>query len=44
MGDDRIAVRGVDRDLWIDFVARCKKDKKTAWEVLSKLIKDYLAR
>ena len=42
MGSDIITIRGGDRNLWIDFIAKCKKDKKTAWEVLSVFIKDHL--
>lgn len=38
---DIISLRG-ERDLWIDFVAKVKKDKKEVWDVLSKLIRKYL--
>lgn len=44
MGDDNIIIRGGDRDLWIDFAGKCKKEKKKIWDVLSKLIKEYLDR
>lgn len=33
-----------ERDLWIDFVAKVKKERKGVWEVLKKFIKDYLKR
>lgn len=38
---DVITFRG-NRDLWIDFVAKLKKDKKEVWEILEKFIKNYL--
>jgi hypothetical protein len=44
MGNDIITIRGADRNLWIDFIAKCKKEKKKAWDVLSKYIKDYLKK
>jgi len=40
---DVITFKG-DRNLWIDFVAKIKKDKKQVWEVLEKFIKDYLKK
>jgi len=36
-----ISLRG-ERDLWIDFVTKVKKDRKEVWEVLSALINSYL--
>ena len=36
-----ITFRG-NRDLWIDFVAQIKKDRKQVWEVLEEFIKSYL--
>ncbi len=36
-----ITFRG-DRNLWIDFVAKVKKDRKQVWEVLEKFIRSYL--
>ena len=36
-----ITLRG-DRDVWVDFVYKCKKQRKQVWEVLSKLIRQYL--
>ena len=41
--NDSISIKG-DRELWIDFVSKVKKDHKEVWEVLSKYIKDYLKR
>jgi len=38
---DIITFRG-NRDIWIDFVAKIKKNRKTVWEILEKFIKDYL--
>ena len=40
---DIIALRG-DRKLWIDFVAKVKKQKKEVWDVLLVFIKKYLRR
>ena len=39
--EDVITLRG-DRNLWIDFVSKIKKEKKVVWEVLEKFIKKYL--
>lgn len=36
-----ITLRG-DRDLWIDFVSKVKKERKEVWEVLSSFIRKYL--
>jgi len=41
MTKDVITLRG-DRELWIDFVSKIKKQRKEVWEVLEKMIKDYL--
>jgi len=30
-----------DRDAWIDFVSKVKKQRKKVWEVLEPLIKEY---
>ncbi len=38
-----ITFRG-ERDLWIDFVAKVKKERKEVWEVLESLIKQYLKK
>lgn len=38
---DTITFKG-DRNLWIDFVAKIKKQRKQVWEVLEQLIKQYL--
>ena len=37
-----ITLRG-QRDLWLDFVHKTKKDKKTIWEVLTPFLKKYVA-
>ncbi len=36
-----ISFRG-ERNKWIDFVAKVKKDNKSIWEVMEKLIDIYL--
>ena len=38
-----ITFRG-NRDLWIDFVAKVKKERKQVWQVLEKFIKSYLKK
>jgi len=38
---DIITLRG-DRDIWIDFVAKLKKERKEVWEILERFIKSYL--
>jgi len=38
---DIITFRG-DRELWIDFVAKIKKERKKVWQVLEGFIKEYL--
>tara|TARA_Y100000034_G_scaffold100771_1_gene124575 strand:+ start:521 stop:649 length:129 start_codon:yes stop_codon:yes gene_type:complete len=40
---DIITLRG-DRDLWIDFIAKIKKERKNVWEVLEQFIKHYLKK
>ena len=40
---DVISLKG-DRTLWIDFVAKVKKERKKVWEVLKIFIKDYLKK
>ena len=39
--EDVITMKG-DRNLWIDFVAKVKKQKKQVWQVLEKFIREYL--
>ncbi len=39
---DIITVRG-ERELWLDFIHKAKKEKKKAWEVLSPFIKKYIS-
>lgn len=36
-----VTIRDCDRDIWLDFVAKCKKNRKTAWEVLEPILKKY---
>ena len=36
-----ITLRG-ERDLWIDFTHKVKKDKKQVWQVLSPFLKKYV--
>lgn len=38
---DSITIKG-NRNKWIDFMAKVKKNKKSAWEVLEKFIDNYL--
>ena len=37
---DIITIRG-ERELWLDFIHKAKKDKKKAWEVLSPFLRKY---
>ena len=39
---DVITLRG-ERDLWLDFIHKAKKEKKKAWDVVSPFLKKYLA-
>ena len=43
MKKDVISIKG-DRDTWIDFVAKIKKQNKEVWGVLEPMIKKYLKR
>lgn len=43
MQKDIMTFRG-DRNIWIDFVAKIKKEKKQIWEVLEKLINKYMKK
>jgi len=38
--NDIITIRG-DRELWLDFVHKVKKDKKKIWDVLRPYLKKY---
>jgi len=40
---DIITFRG-DRDIWIDFIAKIKKERKNVWQVLEKFIISYLKK
>ena len=37
-----ITLRG-ERELWIDFIHKAKKEKKKAWDILSPLLRKYLS-
>ena len=39
---DIITLRG-ERELWLDFVHKAKKEKKKAWEVLRPFVKKYIS-
>ena len=43
MKKDIICFRG-ERNEWIDFIAKLKKEKKEVWEILQPFIKDYLKK
>ena len=38
---DIITIRG-ERELWLDFIHKAKKEKKKVWDVLSPFIKKYI--
>lgn len=40
---DSISFKG-ERDLWIDFIAKIKKERKEVWQVLEPFIKNYLKK
>ena len=33
-----------ERELWFDFVAQVKKDKKKVWDILEPMIKEYIRK
>jgi transcription termination factor NusB len=37
---DTISIRG-ERELWLEFIYKAKKEKRKAWEVLSLFIRKY---
>ena len=37
---DVISLRG-ERDMWIEFIHKAKKEKKKAWDVLNPFLKKY---
>jgi hypothetical protein len=39
---DVITVRG-ERDLWLDFIHKAKKEKRKAWDVLSPFLRKYVS-
>ena len=40
---DVMTFRG-ERDLWVDFVNKIRKEKKNVWDVLKPFIKKYLEK
>jgi hypothetical protein len=38
---DTISIRG-ERELWLEFVHKAKKEKRKAWDVLSPYLKKYI--
>jgi hypothetical protein len=43
MAKDAINLKG-NRELWIDFMSKVKKERKTAWSILEPMIKKYLKK
>ena len=39
---DVITLRG-ERELWLEFIHKAKKEKKKVWEILSPFLKKYLS-
>ena len=39
---DIITIRG-ERELWLDFIHKVKKEKKKAWDILSPFLKKYVS-
>ena len=39
---DIITIRG-ERELWLDFIHKAKKEKKKAWDVLNPFLKKYVS-
>ena len=39
---DVITLRG-ERELWLDFIHKAKKEKRKAWDVLSPFLRKYVA-
>ena len=40
---DNISFKG-ERNLWIDFVAKLKKERKEVWQILEPFIKEYIKK
>jgi hypothetical protein len=36
-----ISLRG-DRDIWLDFTHKIRKNKKKVWEILEPMLKEYI--
>jgi len=43
VNDDVLSLRG-NRDLWMDFTDRTRRQKKTVWETLEPMIREYLKK
>ena len=41
MARERISLRG-NRDVWIDFTNKVRKERKQIWRVLEPMLKNYL--
>jgi len=41
MTKDAISIKG-DRNVWIDFVAECKRQKTEVWAVLEPYLKQFI--
>ena len=39
---DIITLRG-ERELWLDFIHKAKKEKKKAWDILSPFLRKYVS-
>ncbi len=39
---DAISIRG-ERELWLEFIHKAKKEKRKAWDILSPFLKKYLS-
>ena len=39
---DIITIRG-ERELWLDFIHKVKKEKKKAWDILSPFLRKYVS-
>ena len=33
-----------DRDIWLEFTYKVKKNKKQVWEILEPMLKDYIKK
>lgn len=44
MAKENVTIRNFDKELWFQFVAKVKMDKKTISEVLEPMLKEYLKK